>query len=52
MRHPVLRIALALGTVLFADPGAPGRIHAELEAEAAARGLAIRKPEGATPLSR
>jgi len=43
---------VALGTVLFADPGAPGRIRAELEAEAAARGLAIRKPAGATPLSR
>jgi len=30
--------AVALGTVLFADPGAPARIRAELEAEAAARG--------------
>jgi dihydroorotate dehydrogenase (NAD+) catalytic subunit len=29
--------AVALGTVLFADPLAPGRIRAELEAEAAAR---------------
>jgi dihydroorotate dehydrogenase (NAD+) catalytic subunit len=44
--------AVALGTVLFADPGAPGRIRAELEAEAAAHGLAIRKSAGATPLSR
>ena len=25
--------AVALGTVLFADPAAPGRIRAELEAE-------------------
>lgn len=32
--------AVALGTVLFSDPLAPGRIRAELEAEAAARGLA------------
>jgi dihydroorotate dehydrogenase (NAD+) catalytic subunit len=31
--------AVALGTVLFADPGAPGRIRAELEAEAARRGF-------------
>jgi dihydroorotate dehydrogenase (NAD+) catalytic subunit len=31
--------AVALGTVLFAEPGAPARIRAELEAEAAARGL-------------
>lgn len=31
--------AVALGTVLFADPGAPGRVRAELAAEAAARGL-------------
>jgi dihydroorotate dehydrogenase (NAD+) catalytic subunit len=31
--------AVALGTVLFADPGAPTRIRAELEAEVAARGL-------------
>ena len=30
--------SVALGTVLFADPLAPGRIRAELEAEAAARG--------------
>jgi dihydroorotate dehydrogenase (NAD+) catalytic subunit len=30
--------AVALGTVLFADPDAPGRVRAELEAEAAARG--------------
>jgi dihydroorotate dehydrogenase (NAD+) catalytic subunit len=32
--------AVALGTVLFADPGAPARIRSELEAEAAARSLA------------
>jgi dihydroorotate dehydrogenase (NAD+) catalytic subunit len=30
--------AVALGTVLFSDPGAPDRIRTELEAEAAARG--------------
>jgi dihydroorotate dehydrogenase (NAD+) catalytic subunit len=30
---------VALGTILFADPGAPGRIRDELEAEARARGL-------------
>ena len=29
---------VALGTILFADPAAPGRIRAELAAEAAARG--------------
>jgi dihydroorotate dehydrogenase (NAD+) catalytic subunit len=32
--------AVALGTVLFADPGAPSRIRTELEAEARAHGLA------------
>jgi len=32
--------AVALGTVLFAEPAAPARIRAELAAEAAARGLA------------
>jgi dihydroorotate dehydrogenase (NAD+) catalytic subunit len=32
--------AVAVGTVLFADPDAPGRIRAELAAEIAARGLA------------
>ena len=32
--------AVALGTVLFADPLAPDRIRAELEHEARARGLA------------
>lgn len=32
--------AVALGTVLFADPLAPARIRAELEAEAAGRGFA------------
>ncbi len=31
---------VALGTILFADPGAPGRIRSELSAEATARGLA------------
>jgi dihydroorotate dehydrogenase (NAD+) catalytic subunit len=31
--------AVALGTVLFADPGAPARIRSELAAEAAARDL-------------
>jgi dihydroorotate dehydrogenase (NAD+) catalytic subunit len=31
--------SVALGTVLFADPGAPVRIRAELEAEASGRGL-------------
>ena len=30
--------AVALGTVLFADPLAPGRIRGELETEVAARG--------------
>jgi dihydroorotate dehydrogenase (NAD+) catalytic subunit len=33
--------AVALGTVLFADPLAPDRIRVELEAEAGARGFAI-----------
>jgi dihydroorotate dehydrogenase (NAD+) catalytic subunit len=32
--------AVALGTVLFRDPSAPGRIRAELAAEAASRGFA------------
>jgi len=32
--------AVALGTILFADPGAPERVRAELAAEAAALGLA------------
>ena len=31
---------VALGTILFSDPGAPARIRAELEAEAVARGFA------------
>jgi dihydroorotate dehydrogenase (NAD+) catalytic subunit len=31
---------VALGTVLFADPAAPTRIRAELEAELAAHGFA------------
>jgi dihydroorotate dehydrogenase (NAD+) catalytic subunit len=30
--------AVALGTVLFADPSAPDRVRGELEAEAGARG--------------
>ena len=32
--------AIALGTILFADPGAPGRVRSELAEELAARGLA------------
>ncbi len=32
--------AVALGTILFSDPGAPARVRAELEAEVAARDLA------------
>jgi dihydroorotate dehydrogenase (NAD+) catalytic subunit len=32
--------AVALGTVLFADPGAPARVREELATEAAARGFA------------
>jgi dihydroorotate dehydrogenase (NAD+) catalytic subunit len=32
--------AVAVGTALFSDPEAPGRIRAELDAEAAARGFA------------
>lgn len=32
--------AVALGTVLFADPDAPARVRGELEAEARARGIA------------
>jgi dihydroorotate dehydrogenase (NAD+) catalytic subunit len=32
--------AVAVGTALFSDPDAPGRIRAELDAEAAARGFA------------
>jgi dihydroorotate dehydrogenase (NAD+) catalytic subunit len=31
---------IALGTVLFSDPAAPGRVRAELKTEARARGLA------------
>jgi dihydroorotate dehydrogenase (NAD+) catalytic subunit len=31
---------VALGTVLFADPDAPGRVRAELEAEATRAGFA------------
>jgi dihydroorotate dehydrogenase (NAD+) catalytic subunit len=38
--------AVALGTILFSDPAAPGRIRAELEAEAATRGPAPRPPSG------
>jgi dihydroorotate dehydrogenase (NAD+) catalytic subunit len=41
--------AAALGTVLFADPDAPGRIRAELAAELAARGLT--GPEDAVGLA-
>jgi dihydroorotate dehydrogenase (NAD+) catalytic subunit len=43
--------AVALGTVLFADPFAPARIRAELEAEAATRHVAIPSTSGTTPLS-
>ena len=32
-------VAVALGTVLFADPGAPSRVRGELRAELALRGL-------------
>lgn len=32
--------AVALGTILFVDPGAPGRVRGELEAAATARGWA------------
>jgi dihydroorotate dehydrogenase (NAD+) catalytic subunit len=32
--------AIALGTILFSDPQAPGRIRAELDSELAVRGLA------------
>jgi dihydroorotate dehydrogenase (NAD+) catalytic subunit len=32
--------AVALGTILFADPAAPARIRGELATEAAARGFA------------
>jgi dihydroorotate dehydrogenase (NAD+) catalytic subunit len=31
--------AVAVGTALFSDPGAPGRVREELAAEAAARGF-------------
>jgi dihydroorotate dehydrogenase (NAD+) catalytic subunit len=31
---------IALGTILFSDPAAPGRVRAELEAELAAHGFA------------
>ena len=41
--------AVALGTVLFSDPEAPGRIRAELAAELAARGLT--RPEEAVGLA-
>jgi dihydroorotate dehydrogenase (NAD+) catalytic subunit len=43
--------AVALGTVLFADPGAPGRIRSEFGAEAAARGLEIPKATNTITLS-
>ena len=39
--------AVALGTVLFSDPGAPQRIRAELEAELAARCLTLSEAHGA-----
>jgi dihydroorotate dehydrogenase (NAD+) catalytic subunit len=42
--------AVALGTVLFADPLSPARIRAELRAEAATRGLAV-EPAHAVSLS-
>jgi dihydroorotate dehydrogenase (NAD+) catalytic subunit len=41
--------SVALGTVLFADPGAPGRIRDELAAELAARGFV--SPEQAIGLA-
>ena len=41
--------AVALGTVLFSDPGAPGRVREELSAELAALGLAA--PDGAVGLA-
>ena len=44
--------AVALGTVLFADPLAPDRIRAELEAEACARGFAIPQAPAKSALSR
>ena len=37
--HAAGASAVALGTVLFADPGAPARVRSELAAELAARGL-------------
>ena len=43
--------AVALGTVLFGDPGAPDRIRSELGAEAAARGLEIPKAANTISLS-
>ena len=44
--------AVALGTVLFADPFAPARVRAELGAEVAARRHAIPSTALKTPLSR
>jgi len=41
--------AIALGTILFSDPGAPGRVRGELAIELAARGLA--EPEDAHGLA-
>jgi dihydroorotate dehydrogenase (NAD+) catalytic subunit len=41
--------AVALGTVLFADPDAPRRIRAELDAELVAFGLT--RPEDAVALA-
>ena len=44
--------AVALGTVLFADPLAPDRIRAELEAEAGARGFALPSASVTSSLSK
>ncbi len=41
--------AVALGTVLFSDPEAPGRVRRELAEELAARGLS--RPSDATGLA-
>ena len=44
------RVGVALGTVLFADPDAPGRIQAEFATELARLGLARRTRSGCCPL--
>ena len=44
--------AVALGTVLFADPLAPARVRVELEAEAGARGFAIPPATNRSALSK